>query len=227
MLSVKTSVMVISILILAIALIYSIHSLYITPTKVITNSSMVPITKYNDLLNNYTNLLIKYTALLQKLNECMTSESPGHYQGALNHREVVVSNLIINATIPITQCNGYTFNSVKQVSLETNGPGYLLITYRLSNPQVISGQVSYYVYVMAQALPSIPITAAYTYESTTYAYEAGQYGQLIIPVLPNSTYAINIGFVCYVATYYPPTNAGVIVNGEIPEVAIINVTYVW
>ena len=222
MLSIKTSVMVISILIFAIALIYSIQLLYITSTKVITNSSMVPITKYNDLLNNYTNLLIKYTALLQKLNECMAS-----YQGTLNHREVVVSNLIINATIPITQCNGYTFNSVKQVSLETNGPGYLLITYRLSNPQVISGQVSYYVYVMAQALPSIPITAAYTYESTTYAYEAGQYGQLIIPVLPNSTYAINIGFVCYVATYYPPTNAGVIVNGEIPEVATINVTYVW
>ncbi|WP_252901803.1 hypothetical protein [Vulcanisaeta sp. JCM 14467] len=63
--------------------------------------------------------------------------------------------------------------------------------------------------------------------SSTYAYEAGQYGQLIVPVLPNSTYTLTLGFTCYAAEYYPPTNAGTIINGEIPENAVVNVTYVW
>ncbi|WP_252901804.1 hypothetical protein [Vulcanisaeta sp. JCM 14467] len=64
----------------------------------------------------------------------------------------------------ITNCNGYTLQATKELYFETRGPGYLVITYRLSNPQVIEGSVSYYVYVMAQAMPSIPMTAMYTYE---------------------------------------------------------------
>ena len=219
--------MVILALLLAIVLIYLIHSLYMARNNTAAGISYVNSTMYEELMSNYTNLLIKYTALLQKLNECMANESLIQHQGSLSHREVIASNLILNATLSITNCNGYTLQATKELYFETKGPGYLVITYRLSNPQVIEGSVSYYVYVMAQAMPSIPMTAMYTYESSTYAYEAGQYGQLIVPVLPNSTYTLTLGFTCYAAEYYPPTNAGAIVNGEIPENAVVNVTYVW
>ncbi|WP_054854490.1 hypothetical protein [Vulcanisaeta distributa] len=226
--SIKTLSMVILALVLAIVLVYSIHSLYLARNGVTADSSYVNSVEYEELMNNYTNLLIKYTALLQKLNECMANESSIQYQGSLSHKEVIASNLIMSATLSITSCNGYTLQSTKDLYFETKGgPGYLVITYRLSNPQVIEGSVSYYVYVMAQAMPSMPMTAMYTYEGSAYTYEAGQYGQLIIPVLPNSTYVLTLGFTCYVAEYYPPTNAGTIVNGEIPENAVINVTYVW
>ncbi|MCG2870257.1 MAG: hypothetical protein L7H10_05845 [Vulcanisaeta sp.] len=212
-------------LIVALALIYTIHSIYSTPQIKASNSSLL-LAEYDELLNNYTNLLIKYVELQQELNKCMSHAQPTQYENLI-HREVIAENLVINASLSTNICNGYTLQGTKTLNLETKGPGYLLITYRLSNPQVITGQYSYYIYVMAQAMPSIPITAAYTYEGATYAYEAGQYGQLIIPVLPNATYTVYLGFVCYVAAYYPPSNAGVIINGAIPENAVVNVTYVW
>jgi len=225
--NIKTLIIVILVLILAIVLVYLVHSLYMIKNGTAVDNVYVNTVKYNELLNNYTNLLVKYTVLLQELNECMANESSVQYQGSLSHRITIASNLVLNTTLSIVNCNSYSLQSAKELYFETKGPGYLEITYRLSNPQVISGSVSYYVYIMAQAMPSIPITAVYTYESSTYAYEAGQYGQLIIPVLPNSTYTLNIGFTCYTTEYYPPTNAGTIVNSEIPESAVINVTYVW
>ncbi|GAB6946544.1 hypothetical protein JCM16161A_06740 [Vulcanisaeta sp. JCM 16161] len=225
--SIKALSVAILTLVLAIALVYSIHSLYIVRSNTAVGGSYVNSAEYEELMSNYTNLLIKYTALLQKLNECMANESSIQYQGSLGHREIIASNLAMNATLSTTGCNGYTLQSTKELYFETKGPGYLIITYRLSNPQVIEGSVSYYVYVMAQAMPSIPMTAVYTYESSTYAYEAGQYGQLIIPILPNSTYVLTLGFTCYVAEYYPPASAGTMINGKIPENAVVNVTYVW
>ncbi len=225
--NIKTLIIVILALILAIVLVYLVHFLYIIKNEVAAGNIYVNATKYNELLSNYTNLLAKYSSVLQKLNECMANESSIQYQGSLNHREIITSNLVLNATLSIMNCNGYSLQSAKELYFETKGPGYIEITYRLSNPQVVSGSVSYYVYIMAQAMPSIPMTAMYTYESSAYAYNAGQYGQLIVPVLPNSTYALTLGFTCYTAEYYPPTNAGTIVGDEIPENAIINVTYVW
>ncbi|WP_238375169.1 hypothetical protein [Vulcanisaeta thermophila] len=180
---------------------------------------------YNQLLTNYTKLLSKYQELNASLGECEAQLGSAGVE--LTHSEAIVTNLTLNATLNLAQCNGYSIQGARQVNLQTRGPGYLVINYRLSNPQVINGEVSYYIYIMAQAMPSIPMTAAYTYEGNTYAYEVGQSGQLIIPVLPNATYVINIGFVCYQAYYYPPTNAGQLTSGGIPEYAVINVTYVW
>lgn len=140
--SIKTLSMVILALVLAIVLVYSIHSLYLARNGVTASSSYVNSVEYEELMNNYTNLLIKYTALLQKLNECMTNESSIQYQGSLSHKEVIASNLIMSATLSITSCNGYTLQSTKDLYFETKGgPGYLVITYRLSNPpQVIEVQ---------------------------------------------------------------------------------------
>jgi len=222
--SIRTFIIVVVSLIIALMVIYVVHSIYSMPHNETVNSTLLM--KYNELLSNYTSLLSKYVELQQELNECAANTQSPYYQG-LSHKEIIVENLLINASLSVTGCNGYTLQGVKEVNMVTKGPGYLLITYRLSNPQIITGQFSYYVYLMAQAMPSIPMTAAYTYESMTYAYEAGQYGQLIVPVLPNATYSINLGFVCYVATYYPPTNAGSLINGTIPENALVNVTYVW
>ncbi|BDR91201.1 hypothetical protein [Vulcanisaeta souniana] len=225
--NIKTLIIVILALALAIVLVYLVHSLYIIKNEVVAGNAYVNSTKYDELLNNYTNLLVKYTTVLQELNECMANEGSIQYQDSLNHREIITSNLVLNATLSIMNCNSYSLQSTRELYFETKEPGYLEITYRLSNPQVISGSVSYYVYIMAQAMPSIPMTAVYTYESSTYAYEAGQYGQLIVPLLPNSTYTLTLGFTCYATEYYPPTNAGTMVNGEIPESAVVNVTYVW
>nr|KJR71933.1 MAG: hypothetical protein TU36_05125 [Vulcanisaeta sp. AZ3] len=222
--SIRTLAIIASLLLLAILLIYLAHSL-LQGGSLYVNSTLVA--KYNELLNNYTSLMTRYEALQQKLNECLSYKQAQQSQGILRHSEVITNNLVMNSSLTVSECNGYTMQGVRKLTLETKGPGYLLITYRLSDPQVISGQVSYYVYLMAQALPSMPITATYTYEGNTYAYAAGQYGQLVVPVLPNATYAVNLGFICYITTYYPPTNAGAIINGEIPEYAVVNVTYIW
>ncbi len=225
--SVRTLLTIALALSLTIILIYLMHSLYMLRVGSSLSNQCISPAEYEDLMNNYSNLLTKYAVLLQKLNECLVNESSIPSQPSLSHSETIASGLILNATLPTMSCNGYTLQSMRSLYFETKGPGYLVITYRLSNPQVIEGSVSYYVYVMAQAVPSIPMTAMYTYEGSTYAYEAGQYGRLIIPVLPNSTYVLTLGFTCYATQYYPPTNAGAVINGEIPERAIVNVTYVW
>ncbi|WP_252901805.1 hypothetical protein [Vulcanisaeta sp. JCM 14467] len=72
--SIKALSMVILALLLAIVLIYLIHALYM-PKNEAAVGNYVNLTKYEELMSNYTNLLTKYTELLQELNECMANES--------------------------------------------------------------------------------------------------------------------------------------------------------
>lgn len=78
--SIKALSTVILALVLAIVLVYLIHSFYITKGNVTVGGSCVNSIEYEELMSNYTKLLIKYTALLQKLNECTANGGLIQYQ---------------------------------------------------------------------------------------------------------------------------------------------------
>jgi len=177
---------------------------------------------YGEMRTKYNELYIAYNEVLRRLEMMNTSSSMvGVSQGI--HRHTLMSGLAINGTLDLSLCNGYSIQHARSLSFRSTGAGYLLVNYTVSEPKIYVGtNYAYYVYVMAKAIPSIPLTAIYI--ESTYAYTGGRVGQLIIPVLPNMNYTITLGFTCYGAQYYPYVPY---TTGSTMEEAVVSIVYVW